>query len=66
VFVLEDPAQAGNLGSKGEFGWPGLASTWVSIDPKEDLVALLMTQYVPRDVRFDDTFQTLVYQALTR
>ena len=25
---------------------------------------LLFTQYTPRDVRFDDEFQTLVYRAL--
>ncbi len=27
VSVLNDPAQAGNLGSRGQFGWPGFAST---------------------------------------
>jgi len=64
VSVLTDPAQAGNIGSKGQFGWPGLASTWVTIDPREDLVAMVFTQFVPRDVRFDDQFQTMVYQAL--
>jgi len=66
VEVLTDPEQAGNLGSRGTFGWPGLASTWVGIDPREDLVALVFTQYAPRDVSFDDEFQTLVYQALIR
>jgi CubicO group peptidase (beta-lactamase class C family) len=66
VFVVEDPAQEGNLGSKGTFGWPGAASTWVSIDPKEDLVALLFVQLFPRNLPLDDTFQTLVYQALLR
>ena len=64
VSVLTDPAQAGILGSKGQFGWPGLASTWFTVDPAQDLVAIVMTQFVPRDVRFDDQFQTLVYQAL--
>ena len=64
VEVLTDPAQAGNLGSPGSIGWPGLASTWFTIDPREDLIALVLTQYAPRDVRFDDEFQTLVYQAL--
>jgi CubicO group peptidase (beta-lactamase class C family) len=66
VAVLTDPAQAGNIGSKGEYGWPGLASTSMNIDPSEDLVALLFTQFTPRDVRFDDEFQTLVYQALVK
>jgi len=64
VSVLADPAQAGIIGSKGEFGWPGAASTWVGIDPTEDLVALVLTQFLPRDVRFNDEFQTMVYQAL--
>jgi CubicO group peptidase (beta-lactamase class C family) len=64
VSVLKDPAQAGILGSEGEFGWPGLASTWFAVDPAQDMVAIVMTQFAPRDVRFDDQFQTLVYQAL--
>ena len=64
VSVVADPARAGNLGSQGQFGWPGVASTWFAADPKEELVMLLFTQYTPRDVRFDDEFQTLVYQAL--
>jgi CubicO group peptidase (beta-lactamase class C family) len=65
VEVLTDPALDENLGSPGNFGWPGAASTWFTIDPREDLIALVFTQYLPRDVRFDEEFQTLVYQALT-
>jgi len=64
VAVVEDPAQAGNLGSAGEYGWPGVATTFFTINPKEDLVALLFAQYRPRDVRFDETFRTLVYQSV--
>jgi CubicO group peptidase (beta-lactamase class C family) len=66
VEVVTDPAQAANLGSPGSFGWPGAASTWFTIDRREDLIALVFTQLLPRDVRFDDEFQTLVYQALIR
>jgi CubicO group peptidase (beta-lactamase class C family) len=66
VEVLTDPAQTGNLGSPGSYGWPGLASTWFTIDPREDLVAIVLTQYAPRDVPFDEEFRTLVYQALIR
>jgi len=66
VSVLTDPAQAGNLGSKGEYGWSGHATTWVGIDPKEDMVALLFAQYLPKDGAFVEEFQTLVYQALVR
>lgn len=64
VAVVEDPAQAGNLGSAGEYGWPGVATTWFTVNPSEDLVALLFAQQRPRDVRFDETFRTLVYQSL--
>jgi len=66
VSVLTDPAQAGNLGSKGEYGWSGHATTWVGIDPKEDLVALLFAQYLPKDGPFVEELQTLVYQALVK
>jgi CubicO group peptidase (beta-lactamase class C family) len=66
VAVVTDPAQEGIIGSKGTFGWPGLASTWVDIDPKEDLVALLLVQFLPRDMAFDAEFHTLVYQAIVR
>jgi CubicO group peptidase (beta-lactamase class C family) len=66
VAVVTDPAQEGIIGSKGSFGWPGAASTWVDIDPKEDLVALLMVQFMPRDLSFDAAFHTLVYQAIVR
>lgn len=66
VAVVTDPAQEGIIGSKGAFGWPGAASTWVDIDPQEDLVALLMVQHFPRDVSFDAEFHTLVYQAIVR
>jgi CubicO group peptidase (beta-lactamase class C family) len=66
VFVVTDPAQEGNLGAKGTFGWPGAGSTWVSIDPTDDLIAMLFVQFFPRNLPLDDTFQTLVYQALER
>ncbi len=66
VSVLTAPAIAGLAGSPGEFGWSGLATTWVGIDPREDLVALLFAQYTPKDARFIEQFQALVYQALER
>jgi CubicO group peptidase (beta-lactamase class C family) len=33
-------ARSGNIGSAGEFGWSGAASTHFLVDPKEDLVAI--------------------------
>ncbi len=64
VSVLLDPAQAGQIGSKGQFGWAGAATTWVIIDPGEDMVLVFLTQYMPMDFRVASWFQTLVYQAI--
>lgn len=64
VSVLLDPAQSGNLGSRGTFGWGGAATTLVQIDPKEQLIALLFAQYMPADDNLRNRFPTLVYQAI--
>jgi len=64
VSVLIDPALRGNLGSPGEFGWSGAASTHVLIDPKEDLVAIYCTQLLGGDFSLRAEFATLVYQAI--
>lgn len=37
----------GALGSVGDFGWGGVASTMFSIDPVEDLITIFLTQLVP-------------------
>ena len=62
--MLLDPPRAGNLGSKGQFGWAGAASTWVIMDPEEDMVLILMAQYMIADTEFAARFQTLAYQAI--
>lgn len=64
VSVTLDPALAGNLGSKGTFGWAGAASTWAILDPEEELVLILMSQYMVADFDFAARFQTLAYQAI--
>jgi CubicO group peptidase (beta-lactamase class C family) len=64
VSVTLDPPRAGNLGSKGTFGWAGAASTWAILDPEEDLVLILMSQYMVADGDFAARFQTLAYQAI--
>jgi CubicO group peptidase (beta-lactamase class C family) len=65
VWVLASPAENGNLGSPGQFGWSGAATTHVVMDPKEKLVAILCLQHMPIDFAFMEGFETLVYQALT-
>lgn len=67
-YVVTDPAARGKLGSIGQFGWSGAASTYFTIDRKEHLVAILMLQYLPggdRPLASPSTrFYNLVYQAI--
>lgn len=68
-YVVIDVAKRGQLGSLGQFGWSGSASTSYTIDRQEHLVAILMMQHLPRsDVddlpRTSRNFYNLVYQAL--
>jgi CubicO group peptidase (beta-lactamase class C family) len=64
VSVLMNPAQRGNIGSVGEFGWSGAASTHVLIDPKEDLVAIYCTQLMGADFSLRSHFATMLYQSI--
>jgi CubicO group peptidase (beta-lactamase class C family) len=64
VSVLLDPALGANLGSKGTYGWAGAASTWVNIDPEEQMVTIVMAQDMNFDTGFAGRFQTLAYQAI--
>jgi CubicO group peptidase (beta-lactamase class C family) len=64
VSVLVDVAASGMMGSVGEFGWAGAATTWVNMDPEEDLVSILFTQYMPTDFDIYARWQNMVYQSL--
>jgi CubicO group peptidase (beta-lactamase class C family) len=64
VSVLVDSVRRGNLGSKGEFGWSGMATTHFIIDPEKDIVAIFLTQKIPDDRIYYNDFITMVYQAL--
>ena len=46
-YVMLDPAAAQILGSPGEFGWGGAASTTFWIDPREQMTAIFLTQLMP-------------------
>jgi CubicO group peptidase (beta-lactamase class C family) len=65
VAVRVDLAKGNELGSLGQFGWSGAATTTVNIDPQERLVALVFAQHMPfneHDLFWN--FTTLAYQAL--
>jgi CubicO group peptidase (beta-lactamase class C family) len=66
--VIEDAAAAGYMSSVGTYCWAGYASTYFWVDPKEDMVAIAMTQHVdvsvPAAGAIRNEFPTLVYSAL--
>jgi CubicO group peptidase (beta-lactamase class C family) len=63
--VTVDPGQSNFMGSKGVYGWAGLASTYFRIDPKEKMILISMTQFMPSSYyRYHHDFHNLVYQAL--
>lgn len=45
--VKLDVAKSQTVGSPGEYGWGGMASTSFFIDPVEDLLMIFMTQLIP-------------------
>ena len=63
--VVMDIAQHGIIGSNGIYSWGGAASTVFWIDPEEDLVAILLTQFMPSSYYpLRREFQIATYQAL--
>lgn len=65
VEVLEDLAQSARHGSVGSHGWGGAAMTNYWVDPAEDLVGIVMTQFMPSDFYpLTKEFRILTYQAL--
>ena len=63
--VLTRPEGYGVAGTTGLVRSGGLANTAFLIDPAKRIVAVLMTQYLPKSAsRLERDFQALVYQAL--
>lgn len=63
--VVMDVAQTRMAGSLGNHGWGGAANTHFWLDPVEDLVGIIMLQYMPSGTYpVIPDFRTLVYQAL--
>jgi CubicO group peptidase (beta-lactamase class C family) len=65
VRVLLDPAAGGNNGSIGEFGWAGMAGSYLLIDPKEELSIVYMQQLLPsREPFIHPRLRAVVYGAM--
>jgi CubicO group peptidase (beta-lactamase class C family) len=57
-------AEAGVPGSIGEYGWAGAARTYYWVDPQEELIGVMMTQFMMAVDFLDRDFQVLAYQAM--
>ena len=63
--VVMDIAQHGIIGSNGIYSWGGAASTVFWIDPAEELIAILLTQFMPSSYYpLRREFQVATYQAM--
>lgn len=63
--VRQGAGVAGTPGSAGEYMWAGFAGTYFWVDPKEELIGILMTQApAPERVYYRKLFKQLVYQAI--
>ncbi len=67
VRVLVDVARSGLAGSVGEYGWAGAAETYFWNDPVEQMIGLVMLQFMgPEGYRLMlvERFRALAYQAI--
>jgi CubicO group peptidase (beta-lactamase class C family) len=63
--VMLDVALSGMMGSVGLHGWGGWANTHFWIDAAEELIGILMLQYIPSGTHpVTNDFRTAVYPAL--
>lgn len=62
--VLLNVAESAVTGSAGEFGWAGAAKTYFWVDPQEEIIGVLMSQYMMSFDLPEKDFQVLAYQAL--
>ncbi len=62
--IRTDLAAGQTLGSEGQFYWGGLYNTYFFVDPKEELIGILMMQFYPYSDRYNQKFRQFVYQAI--
>ena len=62
--VRKEPGASDWPGSVGDFFWAGYAGTYFWVDPKEQLVPVLMSQEVTRRQHYRVVYRDLVYQAI--
>ena len=65
VAVRTQPGMSAYPGSVGEFNWGGAAGTAFWVDPKEQLVPIMLIQAPGQRLYYRFAFRGLVYQAIT-
>jgi CubicO group peptidase (beta-lactamase class C family) len=63
--IVTDVAATQTMGTAGMYGWTGIYGTVFWVDPKEQLVAIMLVQRYPGSA-VGAAFQPLVYQAITK
>lgn len=65
--VVTDALASGTAGSDGEYNWGGAAGTSFWIDPKQELVGMVLTQVLPIgvDLPLSARLHQMTYQAIT-
>ena len=64
-WVMLDAAKARTMGSPGDHGWGGMASTAFWLDPVEDMTVIFLTQLMPSSTYpLRQQLRSLVHQAL--
>ena len=64
VRVMLDLGQAQSLTGIGELGWAGAASTYFWVDPLEQMIGVVMTQYLASMLPLTDDLRAAAYQSL--
>ncbi len=62
--VTTDLADGKATGSVGQYYWGGAYCTYFFIDPKEELISILITQLQPYSNYYSDKMRQFVYQAI--
>jgi len=58
---------SGAYGSLGRYSWGGAYGSTYWVDPREQLIGVLMIQLIPRPgIDVGERFETLAYQAIVR
>ena len=60
--TLMDPLKNNNVGSYGEFGWAGAASTYFLVDNSKEMSALIMTQVLNGSPELKNDFYKFIYR----